>query len=96
MEDLVALTKVLARGQITIPREVREKVHLGPGDLVRIETIGLNRFVVEVIPTLTLAEILVRFHSDEPVDMIRLREEGENDAAREVIAKMNQPANERE
>jgi len=92
----VALAKVLASGQITIPREIREKVHLRPGALVRIEPIGLNRFVVEIIPTFTLAEILERFHSAEPVDMGRLREEGEEDAAREVISTMNQPANERE
>jgi AbrB family looped-hinge helix DNA binding protein len=92
----MVLAKVLARGQITIPREVRDKVHLGPGDLVRIEPIGLNRFIVEVIPTLTLAEILERFHSDEPVDVVRLREEGEEVAAREGIATMNQQASERE
>ena len=92
----MALAKVLARGQITIPRDVREKVHLGPGDLVRIEPIGSNRFVVEVIPTLTLAEILMRFHSDEPVDMVRLREEGEKEAAREAIVRMNHRASARE
>ena len=92
----MALAKVLARGQITIPREVREKVHLGPGDLVRIDAIGPNRFVVEVIHTFSLAEILERFHSDEPVDMVQLREEGEQDAARELIAKIDQPAHERE
>lgn len=92
----MAIAKVLARGQITIPREIREKVHVEPGDLVRIEALGLNRFVVEVIPTLTLEEILERFHSDEPVDMERLRAEGEEDAAREVIAAMNLPAGERE
>jgi hypothetical protein len=63
---------------------------------VRIEPIGSNRFVVEVIPTLTLPEILARYHSDKPVDMARLREEGEEDAANEVIARMNQSVEERE
>jgi AbrB family looped-hinge helix DNA binding protein len=92
----VAITKVLARGQITIPREIREKVHLDPGDLVRIEPIGADRFVVEVIPTLTVDEILARFHSDEPVDLERLREEGEEEAATEVIERMNRPVGERE
>jgi len=86
----MAIAKVLARGQITIPRQIREKVHLGPGDLVRIEPMGVNRFVVEVIPTLTLAEILARFHSDEPVDLVQLREEGEEEAATEVIARITQ------
>jgi AbrB family looped-hinge helix DNA binding protein len=85
----VAIAKVLARGQITIPRDVRAKVHLEPGDLVRIEPIGANRFVVEIVPTLSLDEILERYHSDEPVDLARLRSEGEQDAADEVMARMN-------
>ena len=92
----MAIAKVLARGQITIPRGIREKVHLDPGDLVRIEPIGSNRFIVEVIPTLTLPEILARYHSDEPVDMARLREDGEEDAANEVIARINRPVDEGE
>jgi len=84
----MALAKVLARGQITIPREVRERVHLAPGDLVRIEAVGAGKFLVEVVPTLTLDEIFERYHSNEPVDLARLRAEGEAAAAAEVIAKM--------
>ena len=42
------------------------------------------------------ARILERFHSDEPVDMGKLREEGEEDAAAEFIATINQQASERE
>jgi AbrB family looped-hinge helix DNA binding protein len=86
----MAIAKVLARGQITIPREVRDKVKLEPGDLVRIEPIGEHQFLVEVIPTLTLEEILEKFHSDEPVDWERLRAEGEEDAAKEMIARLQQ------
>jgi AbrB family looped-hinge helix DNA binding protein len=92
----MAIAKVLARGQITIPRDIREKVQMDPGDMVRIEPIGLHRFVVEVIPTLSLEEILARYHSDEPVDMARLRAEGEEQAANEIIARMNQQASEHE
>jgi hypothetical protein len=43
---------------------------------------------VEVIPTLTLDEILRRYHTDEPVDMARLRAEGEAAAADEVLSRI--------
>ena len=86
----MALAKILARGQITIPREIREQVHLAPGDLVRIEPTGAGRFVVEVVPTLTLDEILRRFHSDEPVDMVKLRAAGEAEAADEVLSRIGE------
>ncbi len=86
----MALAQVLARGQITIPREVREQIHLAPGDLVRIEAVGAGKLLVEIVPTLTLEEILKRYHCDEPVDLARLRAEGEVVAAAEVIAKMGE------
>ena len=94
---MVALAKVLARGQITIPRDVREKVHLAPGDLVRIEPIGVGKFVVEVIPTLSLDEILSRYQSNaSEVDIARLRADAEAEAADEVIGKLSKSADERE
>jgi AbrB family looped-hinge helix DNA binding protein len=93
---MMAIAKVLAKGQITIPRGIREKVQMSPGDLVRIESIGEHQFIVEVLPTLTLEEMLARFHSDEPVDLDRLRREGEEEAADQVIARLSQPGPERE
>ncbi|HVC33841.1 MAG TPA: AbrB/MazE/SpoVT family DNA-binding domain-containing protein [Chloroflexota bacterium] len=92
----MALAKVLARGQITIPREIRERVSLAPGNLVRIEPVGVGKFLVEVIPTLTLDEILERYHSDQTVDLPRLLVEGEAQAAEEIIRKVSEQANQGE
>ena len=35
-----AIAKMFSRGRITLPREVRRKLGVGPGDFVRFKTIG--------------------------------------------------------
>jgi hypothetical protein len=87
---LVVFSKISVPGSITIPEEIRGKIILRSGDLARIELVGHARLIIDIISTLSLEEILARYHSDEPVDMARLRAEGEEDAANQAIATMSQ------
>ncbi len=82
------LAKVLPRGQITIPVEVREAVNLGPGSTVEVTVTGPDSFQVTVLPHWSLDEWHARFGLREPApvsaeDAIRL---GEEDAADEFVA----------
>jgi AbrB family looped-hinge helix DNA binding protein len=52
----VATATITAKGQTTIPKSVRERLHLGPGD--RVEFILQDDGTALMVPaTLTLAEL---------------------------------------
>jgi AbrB family looped-hinge helix DNA binding protein len=46
----MARTKVTAKYQVTIPREVREKVEVRPGEVVSIEALSGNEILLKVYP----------------------------------------------
>lgn len=69
------------RGQITLPKGVREAVQFKPGDRVQISVTGPGTIEMRVIPQMSLAEMLQRYRSDEPYDEQRIREEWQADAA---------------
>lgn len=69
------------RGQITLPKGVREAVQFKPGDRVQISVTGAGTIEMRVIPRMSLAEMLQRYRSDEPYDEQRIREERQADAA---------------
>jgi len=43
----MAKTKVTSKFQVTIPREVREKVGIRPGEVVNVESISAEEIVVK-------------------------------------------------
>ncbi len=55
----MARTKVTAKYQVTIPREVREKVDVRPGEVVSVEAISGNEILVKVYP-----------HKADPLDVL--------------------------
>ena len=80
------LAKILARGQVTLPREVRRAAGLKPGDTVVCEVTGPGRVEMHVLPRMTLAETLERYHIDEPIpDWEKVTEEWQDIAAREIM-----------
>jgi bifunctional DNA-binding transcriptional regulator/antitoxin component of YhaV-PrlF toxin-antitoxin module len=83
-KEPMALAKVLARGQITLAREVRRSAGIRPGDLVTCSVSGPGRVELHVLPRLTLAEALERYHIDEPIDWDRW-EDWKDVAARDVF-----------
>ncbi len=81
----MAFSKVLARGQVTIPREVRRSAGIKPGDLVTFTVTEPGKVELNVHHRMTLAESLERYHIDEPIDWKQLREEWQDIAARDAM-----------
>lgn len=81
----MAMGRILSRGQVTLPPAVREAAGVKPGDTVFVEAKGEGIIEIRVLPRLTLAELLERYHIDEPVDMRAAREEWEEAAAQEFM-----------
>jgi AbrB family looped-hinge helix DNA binding protein len=65
-------TTVTSKGQVTIPKDVRDALGLRPGDRVEIETDGEGSARLTKAKGLTLEEALTRFHlpyvSDEDIE----------------------------
>jgi AbrB family looped-hinge helix DNA binding protein len=90
----LGLGKVLACGQVRLPRDVRRASDIKPGDTVSFR---VNNGVVEIrpLPCMTLEESLKLFRIEGPVDIAAMREEAEAAEADEVIRVMmrNTPRN---
>jgi len=86
----VPLAKVLPRGQITIPQQVREAVRLAPGDTVQVQVTGPDTIQIIVLPRRTLDEWVARYQLTEPVDYGEAVKQGEQDAADAIIARIAQ------
>jgi AbrB family looped-hinge helix DNA binding protein len=69
------------RGQITLPKGVREAVKIKPGDRVHFSVPDSETIVLKVIPRMTLAEMIERYASNEPYDEERIREAWQAEAA---------------
>jgi AbrB family looped-hinge helix DNA binding protein len=81
----MAIGKVMARGQVTLPREVREKAHIRPGDVLSIEAVRPGELRVIVLPNLGPRELRERFPIEGPIDLEADRATWQEEAAREVI-----------
>jgi len=83
----VALGKVLGRGQITLPRDVRRAAGIQPGDTVNIKAVSPGKIEVEVLTRLTLKDALELFPIEGPIDLAADREKWEAEAAKEVLGR---------
>jgi AbrB family looped-hinge helix DNA binding protein len=81
------LAWVLPRGQITIPREIREAVGLESGDTVQVRVSGPDTIQITVLPRRTLDEWIERYRITEPMDYREAEAAGEADAAAEAISR---------
>jgi AbrB family looped-hinge helix DNA binding protein len=83
----MAIARVQARGQVTLPKEVRDAAGVEPGDAVIVEATGRGTVELRVVPRMTLAETFERYRIDEPVDIAADRGRWEEAAADRVLAK---------
>ncbi len=83
----MALGKVLSRGQVTLPREIRRAAGIQPGDTVTLRVSGAGRIEIRVLPRLRLAEALARYRVEGPVDDRVDRARWQAEAAGDVLGR---------
>ena len=84
-EALMALGKVREDGQIALPSEIQLATGISPGDLVSIDVTEQGTVEIRRLSPLRLADLLERYHIDEPIDDAKVREEWQDIAARDVF-----------
>ena len=82
----MSLSKVLTRGQITLPKDVRKAAGIEPGDTVFVHVTGPGKVELSVLPRLTLAELWERYKIEGPIDWAKDSEHWEAEAAKDVIS----------
>jgi AbrB family looped-hinge helix DNA binding protein len=85
----MALAKVQSRGQITLPREVRQATGIRAGDTVIFQTTENGTIELRILHHLSLRELLDKWSVDEAVDVEALRREAQEAEAQRVIARLN-------
>jgi len=83
----MALGKVMARGQITLPRDVRQRAHIEPGDVLNIEVVGPGEVRVTVLPNLGPRDLRARYPIERPIDEAADRADWQAEAARAALGK---------
>ena len=89
MEVAVAIGKVLGRGQVTLPREIRRAASVRPGDTVVFRVTGPGTIELKTLPRLSLDEALERYHIEGPVDLASDRYQWQTQATGDVFGKQN-------
>ena len=81
----MAVGKVRENGQISLPGEIQQAIGLEPGDLVSIDVTERGTVEIRRLSPLRLADLLARYHIDEPINDARDREQWQDIAARDVF-----------
>jgi AbrB family looped-hinge helix DNA binding protein len=80
----MSLARVLARGQVTLPRDVRRQAQIKPGDALDIEVLGPGRLQLVVLPKLTPRQLRDRYPIQGPIEEPADRTAWEAEAAAET------------
>ena len=82
---MTALGKVQSRGQVTLPRAVRQAAGVKPGDTVIVRATGPGKVEIEALPRMTLAEMIEKYRIEGPIDEAADREKWEELAAKDIF-----------
>jgi AbrB family looped-hinge helix DNA binding protein len=77
--------KVLARGQVTLPAQARERADIRPGDTVVVQVVGRGDIRLIALPRLKPRELRELYPITGPVDVDGDREIWQGKAAADVI-----------
>ena len=84
---VIAEAKVLDDGRVAIPAEVLAAIGAEPGATVTFRRIGPGTLEIKAVDELTLSEALERFRVEGPFDEAKLREEWQDEAAKDVVGR---------
>lgn len=85
----MGLGRVQARGQVTIPAQVREAAGIRPGDTILFTVTGPGRGEFALIPTHEdLDHLLARFAGPGTFEAARVWEQVREDIARDVLEEL--------
>jgi AbrB family looped-hinge helix DNA binding protein len=76
---------VQSRGQVTLPKEIREAACIEPGDRVTFRVVGPSKVEMTSIKVKPLEYFWERFSVDEPYDEEKVLREAEDEAARSIF-----------
>ncbi len=82
------LSILTSKGQTTIPKEVREFLHLKPKDTIVYIPDGKRVFLTPISGTILDLKGVVKHHSKKPIDFHKLREDMKEKVAKEVMEEM--------
>jgi AbrB family looped-hinge helix DNA binding protein len=77
---------VQSRGQVTLPKEVREAANIEPGDRVTFRVVGPSKIEITSFKVKPLEYFWERYSIDEPYDEDAIREDAEDEAAKWVFS----------
>ncbi len=81
----MSLARVLARGQVTLPRDVRRQAGIKPGDAIDVQVLGPGLLQFVVLPKLSPRQLRDRYPIEGPVDEASDRQAWEATAAAEIL-----------
>lgn len=81
----MALGKVLARGQVTLPRQIRRAAGFEPGDVVSFQLTEQGAIEIRALPRLRLSEALARYRIEGPIEDAADRVRWQAEAAEAVL-----------
>ena len=82
---MVVLSKLLPRGQVTLPRSIRREAGFAPGDVLTLRVTGEGTVQIKALPRLTVADLAARYPIDGPINEAVDRECWEAEAAKDVF-----------
>ncbi|MBU0693252.1 MAG: type II toxin-antitoxin system PrlF family antitoxin [Candidatus Omnitrophica bacterium] len=79
---------VTAKGQTTIPKEVRELLHLSPNDKVVYVPDGKRVFLTPINGNILDLKGVVKHSGKKPIDFSKLREKVKEKVVKEIMKEM--------
>lgn len=84
------IARVQSRGQLTLPKELREATRISPGDLVRVSLTDEGYLQIAPAGIKPLEYFWEKYSIDGPVDVEAMRREAQEEEAQRFWEKMNE------
>ncbi|MCM3767742.1 AbrB/MazE/SpoVT family DNA-binding domain-containing protein [Neobacillus niacini] len=81
--------KMTSRGQVTIPKELRDRFNLSEGDQFRIFVNEKDEIKLELVKRRLLSDVVWPISAKEPIDFEKIRERAHEAAAKEIYSEMS-------